>query len=369
MTSHDYDAEDVEDPEDVEDGEGSEDEEEFEGSEEEEEEESEEDEDDEESEDRPPSRLRLFAARIAAPPPFRIAARIAHRIRALIPSWVTKALGLRLAGVAVCTLAVATTSMVAEAALFGRFEQRHDQQLEYAKLRGQLAAGTAPVGPADYRGVRLHPGDPIAILAIPAIGVNQVVDEGTSGAVLESGPGHERGTVLPGQVGVSVLMGRAAAYGGPFRYLDQLRGGDRVDVTTGQGVAEYRVLDVRHPGDPQPAAPGPAQGRLTLITASGPVFTPDDQLSIDADLVSDPQPAPAGKAPHPGHAEAAMAGDRQALPDVLAWSGVLALACALAFWSAPRWGRAKTWLVAAPVLLVLGLTLADRAALLLPNLT
>ena len=36
------------------------------------------------------------------------------------------------------------------------------------------------------------------------------------------GPGHQRNTVLPGQEGTSVLMGRAATYGRPFADLTEL---------------------------------------------------------------------------------------------------------------------------------------------------
>ncbi|WP_194921256.1 sortase [Catenulispora rubra] len=290
-------------------------------------------------------------------------------IRPLIPDWLAKPFLLRVAGVAICTLGVVLSTFVAEMAVFGRFEHRHDQQVEYAAFRAELAAGTAPIGARDYRGVLLHPGAPVALLSIPSIGVDEVVAEGTSGAVLESGPGLLRGSVLPGQVGTSFVLARAFGYGGPFHYLDQVQPGDRVEVTTGQGVAEYRVSDTRRRGDPEPARLHGQLGRLTLITATGPAYTPDDALYVDADLISQVQPTPLGVAPRYARDESPMARDRYARLDVAAWMAVLVAATVLAFWAGPRWGRAKTWLVAAPVLLVVGLTLADRIALLLPNLT
>jgi sortase A len=42
------------------------------------------------------------------------------------------------------------------------------------------------------------------------------VVEGTASSDLLDGPGHLRSTVLPGQVGTSVVMGRAKTYGAPF---------------------------------------------------------------------------------------------------------------------------------------------------------
>ena len=327
-------------------------------------------EDGEESETAPaPGRAHLLASRLASLPPFRLALRLARWIRSLVPAWLNKPFLLRAAGVAVCTMGVVLSTFVAEVAVLGRFEHRHDQQIEYAAFRAQLAAGTAPIGARDFRGALLRPGAPVALLSIPTIGVDEAVDEGTTAAILESGPGLARDTVLPGQVGTSVIMARAAAYGGPFRYLDQLQTGDRVEVTTGQGVAEYRVSDVRHPGDPEPAKLHGQLGRLTLVTASGPAYTPNDVLYVDADLTSDVQPTPPGRPARPGAVEAAMAQDRYARWDVAAWAVTLAAATVLAFWVGPRWGRAKTWLVAVPVLLVVGLMLADRIALLLPNLT
>jgi hypothetical protein len=293
----------------------------------------------------------------------------ARWFRRQIPARPKKSFYLRMAGMWVSVLAIVMSCLVAEVALLGRFEQRHDQQIEYAKLRGELAAGTAPIGPRDYRGAPLPPGDPVAIITIPAIGVKQVVGEGTTAAILESGPGHKRDTVLPGQIGTSIVMGRSAAYGGPFRYLDQLQPGDRVDVTTGQGVSSFRVRDVRRAGDLVPAPPGPGQGRLTLVSATGPAFAPTDQIRVDADLTTDVQPTPLGAVPHITDAEAAMALDLGASRIVDVFLAGLILAARITFRVAPRWGRAKTWLVAAPVLLVLGLALADRIALLLPNLT
>ncbi|MEZ0113813.1 sortase A [Catenulispora sp. EB89] len=314
-------------------------------------------------------RNRLVSALVVLVPVVGLALLLARWIRPLIPGWLTKPFLLRVCGVAICTLGVALSTFVAEVAVFGRFEHRHDQQVEYAAFRAELAAGTAPIGARDYRDVLLGPGAPVALLSIPSIRVDEVVAEGTSAAVLESGPGLLRGTVLPGQVGTSMILARAFGYGGPFHYLDQVQPGDRVEVTTGQGVAEYRVSDTRHGGDPEPARLHGQLGRLTLITASGAAYTPDDALYVDADLISQVQPTPLGAVPRFAGDEAPMAQDRYARLDVAGWTAVLVAATVLAFWAGPRWGRSKTWLVAVPVLLVVGLTLADRIALLLPNLT
>ena len=60
-------------------------------------------------------------------------------------------------------------------------------------------------------------GEPVALLSIPRLGISQVVVEGTASGDTLAGPGHLRDTVLPGQVGTSVVYGRAATYGAPVR--------------------------------------------------------------------------------------------------------------------------------------------------------
>jgi sortase A len=274
----------------------------------------------------------------------------------------------RVAGIALCSLAVALFCFLAEVSLIGRFEQAHDQRLEYDTLRYDLANAIAPIGPQDYRGDPLPLGTPVALLDIPEIGLSEVVDQGTTSGVLEAGPGHRRDTVMPGQAGTCVIMGRDATYGGPFRYIDQLQRDDTFTVTTGQGVATYRVLDVRTAGDPEPAAAPAGTGRLTLITAGGPAYMPTDVLRLDAELISPVRPNPGGLFPQIGAAENARAGDLGALPRIFLWSEVLVLATACVFWARYRWGTAQAWLVGAPVLAAAGLILADQVARLLPNL-
>jgi LPXTG-site transpeptidase (sortase) family protein len=284
------------------------------------------------------------------------------------PSRWNRAFVSRIVGIVLCTVAVAAASFLAEVGLIGRFEQSHDQTLDYATLRYQLANAVAPVGSRDYNGNQLALGAPVALISVPAIGLNEVVDEGTTPSVLERGPGHRRDTVMPGQTGVSVIMGRDATYGGPFHYISQLQKDDTIYVTTGQGVARYRVLDVRHAGDHDPIPPAANDGRLTLITASGDAYMPGDLVRVDSELITAPQPNPGGDDIQIGAQESAGAGDPGSWPAIVLWAQALVLASAGAFWARARWGRAQAWLLGAPVLAFLGLSLADHLALLLPNL-
>ena len=248
----------------------------------------------------------------------------------------------------------------------GHVVHARDQQLAYAELREQLANATAPTGQLSSTGSLLALGAPVALIEAP--GLREVVLEGTTAEVLTSGPGHRRDTVLPGQPGTSVIMGRKAAFGGPFAALDDLRTGETVTVTTGQGVHRFTVVGVRRAGAPGPLPLAPGSSRLTLVTATGPTYLPSGVVRVDADLVSAVQPVAPRIPLAMGVAEQALRGDRSALLGVVLWGQALALAACLVTWLAARWGSRQAWVVGVPLLGALSLAVAHSAALLLPNL-
>jgi sortase A len=218
----------------------------------------------------------------------------------------------------------------------------------------------------------MEPGTPVTLLEAPRIGMRYVVVEGTSPGDLRNGPGHRRNTPLPGQGGVSVIYGRALTYGAPFRRITDLRPGDIIRATTGQGVFEYRVDDIRHDGDPVPDPLKTGSGRLTLATAEGTSWrvgwAPDVAVYVDATLQGTPQPAPAGRPSAVPAAELTMGHDDGALVPVVLWLQVLLLAVGGATWARVRWGFAQTWLVGLPMLLFGLWEATDSIAQLLPNL-
>ncbi|MFF3754978.1 sortase [Streptomyces sp. NPDC002018] len=279
--------------------------------------------------------------------------------------------GLALTGAALCVLAAVLLGFAANLTVVGHLKHARDQQIAYDELRKQLAEGTAPVGGRDIEGRPLALGAPVALLDIPALGVHEVVGEGTTSGVLMSGPGHRRDTPLPGQAGTAVIMGRQWGYGSPFAQLDRLPVNAMVTVMTGQGKAEYRVTGVRRAGDALPTqGAGPDRGRLTLITATGPAYTPSGVLRVDAELTSAVQPGPPRdrRSGWIGTAEEALKGDSGAWLAVFLWTQGLLLAALLAAWAQRVWGRWQTWICAVPVLAALGLACAGAVTRLLPNL-
>jgi len=88
---------------------------------------------------------------------------------------------------------------------------------------------------------RTADGDPLGRIRMRSIGVSSVVVAGTDASSLRLGPGHYPGTPLPGARGTVAIAGHRTTYGAPFRKLDQLDRGDRVELLMPYGTFVYRV--------------------------------------------------------------------------------------------------------------------------------
>jgi sortase A len=248
---------------------------------------------------------------------------------------------------------------------FGGISQSRDQQLLYGQFRTELAEATAPVGPVT------PPGDPVALLTIPTLGVEQVVVEGTASGDLLAGPGHLRDTVLPGQAGTSVVFGRAATYGAPFQDVPALQPGDRISVVMAQGQRIFRVIDVRRAGDPLPQPPAAGVARLTLVTAEGSGrwgdIAPGQAVYVDAEA-SKGFPAPAGLPTAVPTSETVLANEPGALPLLVVCLALL-LALTLGILAArQRWSGIRVWVIASAPAIALAWFTTDVVMRLLPNL-
>lgn len=240
--------------------------------------------------------------------------------------------------------------------LSGLSEARAQTNL-YKTFSAELALATAPVGPTTE-------GAPVAILNIPSLGISDlVVVEGTTSGDLANGPGHVRASVLPGQPGVSVVYGRAATFGAPFAKLLQLNRGDKISVTTGQGVSTYQVESFGTAASP---APDPTADRLILETANSTVF-PNGAVMVSADLRTPEQANPGGW-PAITPQEYYLAGDPSALIPLVLWSQALLLTSVGAVVAANRWSRWSAYLCATPLALALAWAVYENLAILLPNL-
>ncbi len=230
------------------------------------------------------------------------------------------------------------------------------QDVLYSQLEESLAQATVPVA-----GV-IPVGTPLGIVEIPRLGTEQVFVEGSASEQTIGGPGLKPDSVLPGQKGVSVLVGRRAAFGAPWRDLDQLRLGDRIVVTTGQGEFTYVVDLVRTTDAAAEIESVPA--RLTLVT-SDPAYTPNRSLQVSAQLDGDPQPTSTGSTASPDDVPGAGSSGRGIA--LLLWSQLLLLVVGLVTWAALRFNVRAVWIGAVPVLLAILWNVFENLAVLLPN--
>jgi sortase A len=157
-------------------------------------------------------------------------------------------------------LADAITTLVWQepvSALYSRLQQgKLDDRL--AKLEGTEPTGVdrrvlSRLGTLDRRlayaaralNRRTDDGQPLGRLRIPSIDVSSVVVAGTGTSDLRLGPGHYPGTPLPGARGTVAIAGHRTTYGAPFRRLDKLGRGDRIEVQMPYGTFVYRVEQSR----------------------------------------------------------------------------------------------------------------------------
>jgi sortase A len=78
----------------------------------------------------------------------------------------------------------------------------------------------------------------IGRIAIPRFRVHSIVAEGTDARTLNRAVGHVPRTAFPGEPGNVVIAGHRDAF---FSYLKGVRLGDRVRMTTPDGVFDYRI--------------------------------------------------------------------------------------------------------------------------------
>ncbi|HEY3833099.1 MAG TPA: sortase [Acidimicrobiia bacterium] len=267
---------------------------------------------------------------------------------------------------ALVMLATLSLTFVGYLTVGSTLEHNAAQTNRYAHLRGQLALGTAPVGPTDANGHLLAMGTPIAVLRIPSLGLREVVGEGTTGSVLASGPGHLRSTVFPGGAGTSVVLGRAHAYGGPFGSIGGLKHGTNITVTSANGTATLHVVDVRRAGQPIPTL-NSGSARVTLVTATGSPYSPSGTVSVDADTTK-PLPSTPPVLSNVPAAERPMGTSTSGMWMVFLWTEALLLLSFAAVWLWYRRSPAHALILCSAPVLLAAAEACRSIAPLLPNL-
>jgi sortase A len=300
--------------------------------------------------------------------------RNAGRIRRAAAVWVEAPPFQQAVGLLLGTLSAAIIVLLATLVVISPIQHFTAQTALFDQFRLSLAEGSIPVGPVTAEGELVEPGTPVAMLTAGDVGVNEeIIVQGTAGAQTMQGIGHRRDTPMPCQPGTSVLMARAAAYGGVGGHWARMQPGQQITVTTGQGACTYTVTGQRHAGDPAPAAPTSGKGALVLTTAAGLPFMPQEVLRIDATLTGTPFDAAGEALPSASlpSAEKAMAVDDSlgVLFGLILLLELLVAAVIAATLAWRRWNNWQTWVFAVPVLAAFAVLTANAVnQLLLPNL-
>lgn len=274
--------------------------------------------------------------------------------------------GSRTAGRVMITIGLLTAWTFGYLTVLSGYPEARAQKNLYAQLRADFAGYTAPTSEP------VAAGTPIALVDAPAAGIHHlVVVEGTSPEQLQDGPGHLRSTSLPGQAGISVLMGRSLTYGAPFGGVHDLRPGDVITVATGQGRFHYRVID-RRVGGGVTSVPDSTTALLTLVTSSGTGFlsglTASSTLYVDAVIVGNPQPR-SGTSPSVSSSELPLHDDHSfsTLATLTLLLQLLIVALAGVAWARSRWSSQLAYVIGVPIILAALWLVTDVGARLLPN--
>lgn len=179
-------------------------------------------------------------------------------------------------------------------------QQSHDQAALRTDLQGlQHTLAAAPKVARESAASRMRrqaltllrakrpDGSALGSVDIPRIGLKTVFVESTDHGALKKGPGHYRGTVLPGLYGTVGLAGHRTTYGAPFRRVDELSAGSRIILRMPYGRFTYKVTGTRitTPSDAS-ALVSRAGTRRLVLTACHPLYSAAKRIVVSARLVS-----------------------------------------------------------------------------------
>jgi sortase A len=133
-------------------------------------------------------------------------------------------------------------------------------------------------------GRRLDTGDPMGRIVMPSIGVSDVFVEGTGAGDLRTGPGHYPETPLPGERGTVAIAGHRTTYGAPFRRIDELERGDRIELRMPYGRFVYRVERTRIVPPTETSVTARVEFDRLVLSACHPLYSAAKRIIVFARL-------------------------------------------------------------------------------------
>jgi len=140
---------------------------------------------------------------------------------------------------------------------------------------------------------RVDAGQPLGRIDMPSIGVSTFIVAGTDDASLRKGPGHYPGTPLPGARGTVGIAGHRTTYGAPFRRLDGLDRGDRIEVRMPYGSFTYAVERTRIVAPSATWVTRRVGYDRLVLTACHPLYSAAQRIVVFARLVDSEPRGPA----------------------------------------------------------------------------
>lgn len=84
---------------------------------------------------------------------------------------------------------------------------------------------------------------PVARLTVPTHNIDLIVLAGDSGRTLAFGPGHNFGSVLPGDIGNSIISAHRDTH---FGFLQHIAAGDEIIIENRQGAIKRYKVSITH---------------------------------------------------------------------------------------------------------------------------
>ncbi len=257
---------------------------------------------------------------------------------------------------------------------------RSEFSRQLAAPAAEPSPATSATAPPTTVPTRPVEGEAIAVIAIPKIGLDEVVVEGVGVEDLKKGVGRYPDTKMPGEQGNSALAGHRTTYGAPFNRIDELGNGDEITVTTKAGSFRYEVMEKKVVTPEEISVlDDTADNRLTLTTCH-PKYSAAQRLIVIGRLVGpaiNASVVPAGATPTPapprsaslvaGQEPAGLSGADAANRPAIAWA-ILAAAVWLAAWGIGKWSgrRWTSYALGLPIFVVALFMFYENVARLLP---
>lgn len=152
-----------------------------------------------------------------------------------------------------------------------------------SRLRGNPDARIAVLARELRR--KVHTGQAIGRIRIPRIDGSYVVVQGTDTASLRKGPGHYPDTPFPGLPGTVAIAGHRTTYLAPFRHVDSLRPGDRVQLEMPYATFTYRVQYTRIVKPDALYITRPVGYDRLVLSACHPLYSASHRIVVFARLI------------------------------------------------------------------------------------